>query len=142
MIETVLCPGVERRSWLKKLNPIWWFGNDEDPAPTDWYMPSKPTWLRYMMWYIRNPLRNFSNYVVGVTDRPHYVTGPQPAMANLWTDIDPTHFGWKWSVSSTKFLRLPFCSFENAYVIFYAGWQPYGFFGFKLNLKTSYKGIV
>jgi hypothetical protein len=33
-------------------------------------------------------------------------------------------------------LRLPFISYSGR-VLFYAGWQPNGFFGFKLNLKDS-----
>lgn len=55
---------------LKKLNPLWWFANDDDPViPKDCH----PEWSeskRNFYWkYVRNPLHNFTFYVVGAADK-------------------------------------------------------------------------
>src|SRR6516165_59257 len=59
----------------KKLNPLWWFGNHDEPAPPAWYMSGKPQALRTAAWYLRNPLVNFADYVAGVCDKNYTVTG-------------------------------------------------------------------
>ena len=30
---------------VKKLNPLWWFGNHDEPTPPAWYMPGSPQWV-------------------------------------------------------------------------------------------------
>ena len=47
---------------------FWWFMNDFEPAPPDWYRPGKP--LRTPFWYLRNPLQNAGRYVLGVDETP------------------------------------------------------------------------
>ena len=50
----------------QKWNPLWSFGNADDPVPPDWYRPGSPN--RQIAWQGRNPLHNFTHYVIGVTD--------------------------------------------------------------------------
>jgi hypothetical protein len=127
---------VRQPIWIK-LNPVWWFLNDDEPDPPDWQLPGKPFIFRQLSWYLRNPLHNLGNYVVGVADRNYTVVGTAPVYATIWSDVDPIKTGWKVSTIHIAGLRLPFVSYENEYLIWYAGWQWSGFFGFKFNLKKS-----
>jgi hypothetical protein len=135
-IETLHVTGRTRRPLRKKLSPLWWLMNDAEPWPPDWYLPQRLPPLRVLSWYLRNPLQNFGNYVLGVCDRNFTVRGTAPVMMVMWDDAVPPRTGWKWSVIRLGVLRLPFISYSGR-VLFYAGWQPNGFFGFKLNLKDS-----
>jgi hypothetical protein len=121
----------------KKLNPVWWFLNDDEPDPPSWQLPGKPYLVRQLSWYARNPLHNFGKYVLGVCDRNYTVTGTAPVYVTVWSDIDPSNTGWKASTIRIGWVRLPFVAYENEYVIWYAGWQWSGFFGLKLNIKNS-----
>jgi hypothetical protein len=71
-----------------KLNPVWWFLNDDEPDPPDWQLPGKPYLLRQLSWYVRNPLQNFGKYVLGICDRNYTVVGSPPVYATTWSDID------------------------------------------------------
>ena len=82
------------------------FGNDEDPKPPNWFMPNKPQWLRTVMWYIRNPLHNFSHYWIG--------TGNYPSVWEVWR------------TSRSFNLILPFFSYRGKKFEFYIGWRPKG----------------
>jgi hypothetical protein len=135
-IETFHVTGRTRRPLHNKLSPLWWLMNDAEPRPPDWYLPQRLPLLRLLSWYLRNPLQNFGNYVFGVCDRNFTVRGTAPVMLVTWDDAVPPRTGWKWSVIRLGVLRLPFISYSGR-VLFYAGWQPNGFFGFKLNLKDS-----
>jgi hypothetical protein len=121
----------------KKLNPVWWFLNDNEPDPPDWQLPGKPYLIRQLSWYLRNPLQNFGRYVVGVYDRNYTVVGTAPVYATNWSDVHPDKAGWKMSTIHLGWLRLPYVSYEDEHVLWYAGWQWSGFFGFKFNLKRS-----
>jgi len=127
---------VRQPIWIK-LNPVWWFLNDDEPDPPEWQLPGKPFILRQLSWYLRNPLHNFGKYVLGVRDRNYTVVGAAPVYATIWSDVDPAKTGWKVSTIYLDGLRLPFASYENDSVIWYAGWQWSGFFGFKFNIKKS-----
>ncbi len=138
LVETLWYNGVSRRPLYKKINPLWWFGNDEEPDPPDWYKPGQLKFWRYISWYMRNPLMNFGRYVIGVYDCPHWVSGPTPVMENLWSDLHPPQFGWKWSVIWLAGIPLlPYVSYAGKYITFYLGWQPSGFFGLKFNLNFT-----
>ena len=63
--------GRDPRPTIKKLSPIWWVYNSDDPTPPSEYMPDKPAWLRTAMWYARNPLHNLAFYVIGVADQDY-----------------------------------------------------------------------
>ena len=121
----------------KKLNPVWWFLNDDEPDPPDWQLPGKPYLIRQLSWYVRNPLQNFGRYVVGVYDRNYTVVGTAPVYATNWSDVHPDKTGWKVSTIHAGLLRLPYVSYESDQVLWYAGWQWSGFFGFKFNIKKS-----
>lgn len=129
--------GRQLKPWTKKINPLWWFGNDDEPTPPEWYMPGSQQWLRVLAWYARNPLENFSNYVIGVSDRNLSVVGMAPIMVVAWNDLPGGRRGFKWSVIHLGWLRLPFISYVGKYIMWYAGWEYGGFFGFKWNILNS-----
>jgi hypothetical protein len=85
---------VKQPIW-KKLNPVWWLLNDDEPDPPDWQLPGKPYFIRQLSWYARNPFQNFGKYVFGVYDRNYSVTGTAPVYATNWSEIDPSKTGWK-----------------------------------------------
>lgn len=131
---SAMVTGRTRVSWLKKINLLWWFGNDAEQtlAEADWYLPNSPTWLRYLEWSFRNPLQNFRAFVAGVQDKNYTVTGRAPVMTAQRNDISPTTTGWQWCIIHLAIPRL-FVSYSGNYSVWYAGWQPSGFFGFKAN---------
>jgi hypothetical protein len=135
--QTASVTGRLKQPIWKKFNPVWWLLNDEEPDPPDWQLPGKPYLIRQLSWYLRNPFQNFGKYVFGVCDRNYTVIGTAPVYATSWSEVDPSKTGWKVSTIRVGALRLPFVSYENEYVIWYAGWQWSGFFGFKLNIKNS-----
>ena len=70
----------------KKLNVLWWFGNDFEPKAPAWYRPGDPA--RELKWYLRNPFQNAGNYVAGIKDLNYsvrWLEGPvgQTSMADL-----------------------------------------------------------
>lgn len=141
-IEEVLIEGRQKFPPYKKLNLVWWFLNEYESTPPDWYHHGQNFWLRLPSWYIRNPFQNAGNYVFGVCDRNFTVRGPAPAMWTTYDDLDPPRTGLKWSIIRLGCLRLPFVSYVSARFLAYAGWQPNGFFGFKFNLKNMDLQVV
>jgi hypothetical protein len=147
MNETEVISGRSLKPLSKKLNPLWWFQNDDEQKASDpdaqWYMPGKPEWLRWFMWtFVRNPLQNFRAYVVGVQDRNFTVTGKAPVMTVQRNDLDPPERGFQWSVIKLGWLPLPFVSYSGAKNTWYVGWQPTGFFGAKANGKVAISVVV
>lgn len=131
-IESALYPGEIRKPWQQKINPIWWLGNDLNTEPPNWFRPISPQWKRRIFWYVRNPFHNFTHYVIGVVDRTHWVTGPNPTKAIL-ADLTPPQKGWHWAVTWIgRVPLLPFISYSNDSFRFYAGWLPIGKFGLEL----------
>lgn len=127
-METVLYTADRPRyPWWKKINPLWWFGNDEaKPGDTFVYL------------YIRNFMMNFKRFVIGVGDRDHYVTGKSPALTVLRSDLKPPEKGWQYSfihVFGKPFL--PFVSYSGEKVEWYVGWQPWGELCFKFTILKS-----
>ena len=57
--------------------------------------------------------------------------------ATNWSNVAPGGTGWKTSTIHLGWLRLPYVSYESEHVLWYAGWQWSGFFGFKFNVKNS-----
>lgn len=122
MIETITVPGEPPcpRPWYKKINPLWWFGNDEASAVGNTFVYK----------YIRNPLQNFRWYVIGVVDRDHTVTAAEPAMANMWSEADEPKTGWKFARVAKV---LPYIAYNSRLkdetgdgFVFQLGWQPRG----------------
>jgi len=141
-VEEVLVEGRRKLPLYKKLNLVWWFLNEYEPIPPDWYHPGRHFWLRLPSWYMRNPFQNAGNYVFGVCDRNFTVRGLAPAMWTTYDDLDPPRTGLKWSIISLGCLRLPFLSYVCAHFLAYVGWQPNGFFGVKFNLKNTNHQVV
>jgi hypothetical protein len=140
--ELRLITGRTRKPLLKKLNPIWWFLNDDEQKATDadaqWYHPEWPQWRRVLYWnFMRNPLQNFRCYVVGVQDRNYSVWGRAPVMTVQRNDLQPPERGFQWCVLALGSLRLPFVSYSGRRVVWYLGWQPSGFFGAKFSLHRA-----
>jgi hypothetical protein len=119
----------------KKLNPVWWFQNEDEQNLTEapWFMPDSAQWYRQLRWELRNPLQNFRCYVVGVQDRNYRVTGKAPVMSVQRDDLDPPETGFQWCWLRLT-IPLPFISYSGKGWQGYAGWQPSGFFGFKLDV--------
>ena len=65
--------------FYNKINPLWWFGNSDEPRAPDWYRPGSK--FRNVAWYFRNPLENFSNYVIGIADKKSARSGWYPTRA-------------------------------------------------------------
>ena len=121
-IETVLYktdrPGIY--PWYLKVNPIWWFQNDEAKS-TDTFV--------YL--YLRNFMMNFKRFVIGVGDRDHWVTGKVPALTVLRRDIGER--GLQYSMIWVFGIPLlPFVSYSGSLIEWYIGWQPWGELAFKL----------
>ena len=141
-IEEVLVQGRRSFPLYKKLNLVWWFLNEYEPTPPDWYHPGQNRFLRLLSWYLRNPFQNAGNYVFGVCDCNFTVRGPTPVMWTTYDDLDPPCTGLKWSIIRLGWLRLPFVSYAGTRILAYAGWQPNGFFGLKFNFKNAKLQLV
>jgi hypothetical protein len=135
--QTISVSGRVKLPIWKKLNPVWWFLNEDDPDPPEWQLSGMPYIIRQLSWYVRNPLHNFSKYVLGVSDRNYTVIGTAPVYAATWSDVYPGKTGWKQSTIHLGKLRLPYISYDGEYVLWYAGWRWSGDFGFKFNIKNS-----
>jgi len=116
---------------------LWWMQNDEEPRPYPGMYPGRPEWQRMVLWYIRNPLQNFGKYVVGVYDRNYTVVGDAPVLATAWNDLPDGRTGFKTTWLELKYVSLPFVSYVGKRVMWYAGWQWWGFFGLKFNILNS-----
>jgi hypothetical protein len=116
-------PGRHFSHW-QKLNPVWWFGNFDDPIPPHWYRPGQK--CRNFMWGLRNPCHNFHFYVIGIADKSFVRVGRFPG-----TNLNPNG-GWNWAVCQYKRLRLPFLAYSRGRFQTYWGWRGNGNFGMKL----------
>jgi len=115
---------------LKKLNPIWWFLNDHDKkAPID-FRPGSYGILRELLWLLRNPLHNFTFFIIGISDKPFVIRGLFPS------NVFNPNGGWKYHFVIYKKLKLPFISYCNK-VQFYIGWRERGNFGISLRRKNG-----
>jgi len=108
----------------QKLNPIFWWGNIDEPIPPDDYRPWDKNRVR--RWYFRNPLHNFTFYVIGIADKNFVQTGRHPG------EVFSPNQGWNWTVCRYKMVCLPFLSYQKGNFRFYFGWRERGNFGIKL----------
>jgi len=111
------------------MNPVWWFGNADEPVAPDWYRSGKRG--RNFMWHLRNPCHNFDFYVIGVADKPFRRGGRYPEA------VSNPHGGWNWAVCRYKWLRFPFIAYDRRRFHFYCGWRERGNFGIKLNFSRG-----
>ena len=118
---------------MKKWNPIYWFLNDDHKRAPDDYMPDEYGIFREIAWLCRNPLHNFTFYVIGVADKDYTVIGIYPE------SVFNPEGGWKWHIVKYKWVRLPFISYIGK-IKFYIGWRNRGNFGIKItNNKEQLK---
>ncbi len=147
---------------MEKCNPLYWLLNDDDPKAPDWYRPKEKYGIvRELLWLIRNPLHNFTFYVLGVADQIFIRIGKYPE------HVFSPYGGWNWGitlvnnnishdeywrpVSLRKTLKiilhymvfnlsipLPFVSYIGR-IKFYAGWRERGNLGFKLTVNRRAK---
>jgi hypothetical protein len=115
--------------FYNKINPIWWFGNVDEPRAPDWYRPGGR--FRNFAWHMRNPLENFSNYVIGVADKKSVRSGRYP------TQNSNPHGGWNFAVTRWRIMYLPFIDCKHRRFEFYFGWRERGNFGIKLNFRPA-----
>jgi hypothetical protein len=129
---TVMPPSNQPKiHFYNKLNPVWWFGNIDDPIPPAWYRPDDKH--RLAKWHLRNPFHNFDHYVIGVSDRKFVRSGRYPER-----NSDPNG-GWDFEVARRKLALLPFASYQRGNFNFYFGWRERGDFGIKLNYSKPSK---
>ena len=126
-ITVVPPPNQPRIHFYNKLNPVWWFGNVDDPTPPAWYRPGDKH--RTTKWRWRNPFHNFDHYVIGVADKKFVRSGRYPER-----NSNPNG-GWDFEVARRKLALLPFLSWQRGHFNFYFGWREHGSFGIKLNFS-------
>ena len=102
--------------WYKKINPLWWFNNYNDPVDAlnpdgtpkhSKFHPEKSLWKRKILWGIRNPLHNFLFFVIGLHDHQEIVN-----CGNMWPKE-----GQKWNIV------LPYIGYRGKKKEFYFGWR-------------------
>lgn len=121
-----------RFSTWRKLNPIWWFGNADDPDPPIWFWPSRDAWVRRLGWWVRNPFHNLVWYVVGCADRWFVRLGTRY----------PSNFketgGWVFNALFQAWppFLCPFVSYRGRKWEWYIGWRDDGCFGIAVRRHT------
>jgi hypothetical protein len=118
-----------RFSIWQKVNPIWWFGNADEPVAPDWYRPGGQ--FRNLMWHLRNPFHNFDFYVIGLSDKRFIRVGRFPE------ETFNRDSGWNWGACLFHGVRLPYLSYIHGRVRAYCGWRPGGAFGLELKLHSK-----
>lgn len=129
-----------------KLNPLWWFGKQDDQGvgtltsnvgdQAPWYHPEWPQWRRYLTWnLLRNPANNnFTFYVIGVQDKNYTVEvlkGNPYGGVHQRDDVGET--GWQISLLKLPSgIKLPWISYSGSWE-FNLGWSPTGNFTAKLH---------
>jgi hypothetical protein len=124
-------PDLPKIHFYNKLNPVWWFGNIDDPEPPAWYRPDSKR--RFFLWHLRNPFHNFDHYVIGIGDKTFVRSGRYPER-----NSNPDG-GWDFAVARRELAVLPFLSCQHGRFNFYLGWRERGDFGIKLNFPTPPK---
>jgi hypothetical protein len=118
---------VEKPPLYLKVNPLWWIATSKPPADYESHWP-----LRRIDWFFRNPLHNFSFYVIGISD---HVDSPAFHRYGKYPNANfSPRPGWNICVIHYHWLRLPYVAYWNPHVSFYAGWRLAGEFGLKLNI--------
>lgn len=128
-------PPRRQPSVWRKLNPFWAiFGNDDDGIFGDdrWRAGRAKTLGLAVKWWFRNPFHNLFFYVIGIAHKPRTFWSVE---GRMWGEVD----GWTfhWLRADGGWFYLPFASFQNHRFSAYAGWRPYGAFGFKFQIKLK-----
>jgi hypothetical protein len=119
--------GVETPPLYLKVNPLWWIATSKPPADYETHSP-----LRRIDWFFRNPLHNFTFYVIGISD---HVDSPAFHRYGKYPNANfAPKPGWNICVIHYHWLRLPYVAYWNPRFSFYAGWRLAGEFGLKFNV--------
>jgi hypothetical protein len=129
--QTAHMPRPVRNYYWRKLDPVWWLGNADDPRPPASFRPGDPQALRLALWYTRNPFHNLFFYVIGIADQPTLTSGSSPHRT-----FAPSGCKANWTRAIGGGLPLPFVSCNGA-VQFYAGWRVDGALGFALRTNSD-----
>jgi len=124
-----IAPKRKDISTWAKFNPVWWYGNIDDPEPPGWFRPDEQH--RVGKWRARNPFHNFTFYVIGIADKPHYRSGRYPR------NIGNPNGGWNFAVARRRLVVLPFVAYNRGKFDFYFGWRTAGNFGAKINFNAK-----
>jgi hypothetical protein len=116
--------------FYNKINPVWWFGNADNPDPPEDYLPDKK--FRRLKWRFRNSFHNFTFYVIGIADKTFVRSGRYPQ------HVFNPHGGWNIAVCKYKLVPLPFLAYRGGKWDAYFGWRNRGNFGVKFNVTSSY----
>lgn len=119
--------GLPKIHFYNKLNPLWWFGNIDEPVPPAWYRPDSKH--RGFLWHLRNPLHNLDHYVIGISDKTFVRYSKSPE------NNSSQDGGWDFALARRKLVVLPFLSYQRGRFNFYFGWRERGDFGIKLNFS-------
>jgi len=119
---------------IRKANPLWWFMNADDPEVPDWYRPGASPACRDLLWHLRNPLHNFTYYVIGIADRPFVRCGNNPD--SIWAREGRWNFR---TFHAGPLIHLPGISYKGTRWEFYLGWRSRGNFGAALR-RTGKEG--
>ena len=122
---------AHRFSTWQKLNPVWWFGNADEPSAPGWYRPGGH--CRNLRWHLRNPFHNFDCYVIGLSDKGFTRVGRYPE-ETFNPDDD-----WNWGECLFHGVRFPYISYSRRHLRAYCGWRPGGAFGMELKLSGRKK---
>lgn len=122
----------------KKINPLWWFGNEDDGWYGDdkWRAGRNKTLALAVEWFFRNFMHNLTFYVLGIADhdRTFYST-------KVWGERNPdgsgTGFSFHSVIAKNGFLPLPMVAYVGEKRGWYIGWRPYGSFGISLNFAKK-----
>ena len=126
-------PARRKIKFWKKLSPFWWFGNEDDGWHGDdkWRAGREKTLLLALIWFFRNPMHNFTFYVIGISDYPRTFYSNK-----LWGKADG--FSFHYTPTPVLNIPLPMVAYVGKKIGWYIGWRPYGSFGISLNFAGSY----
>lgn len=132
---------VPLNNGLAKLNPLWWYKNDFEPKAPSWYKPGEAKWWRQFSWYMRNPFQNAGRYVFGIADRNY--TADSTEDIRIGGDLIGSGKTGCFRINIHHIEgfapgeRREFVSCTTKDVVWYAGTQWTGFYGYKFNWLHS-----
>lgn len=130
--------------WYKKINPIWWFGNDLEKEPPKRYYETYPHWARILNWRLRNFAYNFFNFVIGFMDKDLIIYGMDGEEQDAFLPRQEGRFIKTLIINYG--IYLPFyswwISYDNGHkqFQFYIGWY-FGRFGIKCRIIKGGKNF-
>ena len=124
-------------SFWKKINPLWWFGNEDDGWYGDdrWRAGREKTFSLALKWFFRNPFHNFTFYVIGIAD--HNRTFYSSSDWGRPADGSASGFSFHAVRAENSIVFFPMIAYVGKKKGWYIGWRPYGSFGISLNFATK-----